>query len=280
MIATLNIIGCGNVGKVLGRLWTESGTFRIQDILNRSQESGAAAADFVGAGRPVVDWAELRPADAILIGTPDDQIETACAGVARSGILRPGTTVFHCSGALPSGVLDKAKACGASIASVHPIRSFAGPEGIAASFPGTWCGIEGDQGAVEHLSLAFSAIGARLVRINPEYKSVYHSAAVFSSNYLVTLLDVAVEAYAKAGVPRDDALKLMEPLVRGTVDNIFRLGTTDALTGPIARGDVATVLSQYRAVTAWDRRVGALYKRLGKFTAAIAARKRKGSKPD
>lgn len=280
MAPTLNIIGCGNVGKVLGHLWKEIGTFRIQDVLNRSHESAAAAVAFVGAGRPVSDWTELRPADVFLIGTPDDQIETACAGAVRSGILRPDTTVFHCSGALPSSVLDKAKTCGVSIASVHPIRSFAGPEGVAASFAGTWCGIEGDLFAVEQLSQAFSAIGARLVRINPEYKSVYHSAAVFSSNYLVALLDVAVKAYVKAGVPRDEALKLMEPLVRGTVDNVFRLGTTDALTGPIARGDVATVLRQYRAVTAWDRRVGALYKRLGKFAAAIATRKRKVSKLD
>lgn len=278
MVPTLNIIGCGNVGKVLGRLWAESGTFRLQDVLNRSQESAAAAVDFVGAGLPIANWAALRPADIVLIGTPDDQIENACNRLAHSGMLQPRATVFHCSGALPSHVLDTAKACGAATASVHPIRSFASPEDVAGSFPGTWCGIEGELAAVEQLSQAFSAIGARLVRINPEYKSVYHSAAVFSSNYLVTLLDVAVEAYVKAGVPRDTALKLMEPLVRGTVDNIFRLGTTDALTGPIARGDVATVLRQYRAVTAWDRHVGALYKRLGKFTAAIAARKRLGSK--
>jgi predicted short-subunit dehydrogenase-like oxidoreductase (DUF2520 family) len=274
---TLNIIGCGNVGKVLARLWSETGTFQVQDILNRSQESAASAVEFIGGGRPAADWADLRPADVFLIGTPDDQVEPACANLARSGIKLAGTTVFHCSGALPSGTLSAAKASGASIASVHPIRSFAGPTQVAASFAGTWCGIEGDTDAVERLLLAFSAIGARLVRIDPEYKSVYHAAAVFSSNYLVTLLDVAVEAYAKAGVPRGDALKLMEPLVRGTVDNIFRLGTSEALTGPIARGDVATVLRQYRAVNAWDRRIGALYKRLGKFTAAIAARKRKGS---
>ncbi|WP_420475090.1 Rossmann-like and DUF2520 domain-containing protein [Noviherbaspirillum sp. ST9] len=280
MVATLNIIGCGNVGKVLGRLWAQSGVFLIQDVLNRSLGSATAAVDFIGMGRPVGDWAELRPADALLIGTPDDRIEAACDSLIRSGTLRPAATVFHCSGALPSHILAKTRSYGASVASVHPIRSFAGPESVAASFPGTWCGIEGDLPAVESLSAAFSAIGAQLVRINPEYKSVYHAAAVFSSNYLVALLDVAVEAYAKAGVPREEALKLMEPLVRGTVDNVFRLGTTDALTGPIARGDVATVLRQYRAVSSWDKRAGALYKRLGKFAAGIAARRRKHSKSD
>ena len=275
MVPTLTIIGCGNVGKVLGRLWTDSGAFLVQDVLNRSRQSADAAVRFMGAGTAVEDVSEVRPADIIMIGTPDDQIEAACGVLARTGALRPGATVFHCSGALPSGVLEPARKCGAQLASVHPIRSFADAEAVAASFGGTYCGIEGDAAAVSRLAKAFASIGAHVVPIDPEYKSVYHSAAVFSSNYLVTLLDVAVEAYAKAGIPRDDALKLMEPLVRGTVDNVFRLGTTDALTGPIARGDAATVLRQYRAVSAWDHRVGALYKRLGKFTAAIAARKRK-----
>ena len=263
------------MGKVLGRLWMERAVFRIQDILNRSTASASRAVNFMGGGHPVGDWRDLRPSDMYMIGTPDDQVEVACTSLARLGILRPDNTVFHCSGALPSAALDQARTYGAFVASVHPIRSFAGAETVAASFAGTYCGIEGDNKAVERLTHAFSSIGARLVPVDMEYKSLYHSAAVFSSNYLVTLLDVAVEAYARAGVPRDEALKLIEPLVRGTVDNVFRLGTTEALTGPIARGDVATVLRQYRAVSAWDKRIGALYKRLGKFTIAIAARKRK-----
>lgn len=274
MVPTLNIIGCGNVGKVLARLWAEKGTYKIQDVLNRSPESASRAVDYIGAGR-AADWNDLRPADVFMIGTPDDQIGIACDALARLGILRSNTVVFHCSGALPSTVLWQAKASGALVASVHPIRSFAGTDAAAASFPGTYCGIEGDATAIERLSQTFASIGARLVTVDPEFKSVYHSAAVFSSNYLVTLLDVAVEAYAKSGVPREEALKLMEPLVKGTVDNVFRLGTTEALTGPIARGDVATVLRQYKAVSAWDKRIGALYKRLGKLAAAIAARKRK-----
>ncbi|RZI42278.1 DUF2520 domain-containing protein [Herbaspirillum sp. HC18] len=278
MRPTLNIIGCGKVGKVLGRLWTVSGTLEVQDIVNRTVGSAKAAAAFIGTGKPLGALTLVRPADIWLIGTPDDQIAQACETVAAAGLLAPGCIVFHCSGALPSSALAAAAHAGAMIASVHPIRSFAGAEHVANSFAGTYCGIEGNADAVERLGKAFSAIGAQLVPIDAKFKSVYHSAAVFASNYLVTVLDVAVEAYARSGVPRDVALKLMEPLVRGTVDNIFRLGTTDALTGPIARGDTATVVKQYRAVSAWDKRIGSLYKRLGKLTAAIAARKN-GRKP-
>jgi predicted short-subunit dehydrogenase-like oxidoreductase (DUF2520 family) len=114
-----------------------------------------------------------------------------------------------------------------------------------------------------------------MVPINADDKTIYHSAAVFACNYLVTLLDVAQQAYAKSGIPPDVALKLMEPLVRETVDNIFRLGPADALTGPIARGDLATVVKQYREVRTWNARYGRLYKQLGKLTAALALRRRK-----
>lgn len=276
MQKTLNIIGCGNVGKVLGRLWTLNGVFQAQGILNRTLESAASAAAFIGAGRPVADLSGLRPADVTLIGTPDDQITACCERLADAGILRAGNIVFHCSGALPSSVLAPALRNGAVVASIHPIRSFAGPEQVAHCFAGTFCGTEGDSSALDTLLPAFSAIGARTVTIDAAFKSVYHAAAVFSSNYLVTLLDTAAAAYEKAGIPREVALQLMEPLVRGTVENVFRLGPTEALTGPIARGDLATVVRQYKAVHAWDRQRGMLYKQMGKLTAAIAARKKAG----
>lgn len=274
MRKTLNIIGCGNVGKTLGRLWAANGIFDVQDVLNRSLQSGTAAVAFMQAGKAVAAYDELRVADATMIAVPDDQIAGCVEALARVGIVSRDNVVFHCSGALPSAVLRAAASQGARVASVHPIRSFADPALAANAFAGTFCGIEGDDEAVHFLASSFTAIGARLVPVDAAFKSVYHAAAVFASNYLVTLLDVALQAYAKAGIPEDIGLKLMEPLVRGTVDNVFRLGTTDALTGPIARGDIATAVRQYQAVTAWDERHGALYKQLAKLTADVARRRK------
>lgn len=272
---TLNIIGAGQVGKALGRLWNTHDVYAIQDVLNTTLRSSNEAVAFIGAGRAVEDIRSLRRADITLIATPDEQIAGSCSAMADAGLAAPGTVVFHCSGALPASVLQAASLRGASIASIHPIRSFADPEQAALAFPGTFCGMEGDAEALDILQAGFAAIGARLVPIDAEFKSVYHAAAVFASNYLVTLLDVALQAYMKAGVPYDTALEMMQPLVRGTVDNVFKLGPTEALTGPIARGDIATAVRQYRAVNSWDERHGALYKQLGKLTADIAARRRR-----
>ena len=165
-------------------------------------------------------------------------------------------------------------AAGAHVASVHPVRSFADPQAVAADFAGTFCGIEGDQEALALLEPAFAAIGARLVRIDPAAKTVYHAAAVFASNYLVTVVDAALRAYEAAGVPASVARELAQPLATEALANVFRLGPEAALSGPVARGDFATVARQQEAVTRWDAATGRLYEALVPPTAELARRKR------
>jgi len=273
MRKTLNIVGCGNVGQALGRLWARNGALVVQDVLNRSLDSATRAVSFIGAGRAVDNYTELRPADIYMIGTNDDQIVPCVEALTRAGKITPGTILFHCSGARPSSELKPVIGADKFVASIHPIRSFASPAHVADTFAGTYCGAEGDAEAIDVLSKGFSAIGAQIVPLNAAFKIIYHSAAVFACNYLVTLLDVAQQAYVKAGVPEEVALRLMEPLVKETVENVFRLGPSDALTGPIARGDVETVVKQYRAVGHWNQRFGALYKTLGKLTKNLAAKR-------
>lgn len=273
MTKSISMIGCGKVGKTLGRLWTLNGTLQIQDILSRSVDSASLARDFIGAGRAIATQAELGNAAIYLIATSDDQIEACCERLAQTGKLTANSIVFHCSGALPSSVLQAAKQKGAAVASIHPIRSFAAPEQVVQNFVGTFCGAEGDQRALEVLQPAFSAIGAQLVPIKADAKILYHAAAVFSSNYLVTLLDVAQQAYVQAGIAPEIALKLMTPLVRETADNVFRLGPESALTGPIARGDMATAEKQLHAVAEWNPAYAALYEQFMKLTVDLTARR-------
>jgi predicted short-subunit dehydrogenase-like oxidoreductase (DUF2520 family) len=114
------------------------------------------------------------------------------------------------------------------------------------------------------------------VQIDREQKTLYHAGAVFASNYLVTLLDTAVQTYTEAGMSRDDALKIMATLVRETAENVLQTGPEKALTGPVARGDVATVIRQYQAVKKWRPGYGDLYRQLGKLTRDLARRQREG----
>jgi predicted short-subunit dehydrogenase-like oxidoreductase (DUF2520 family) len=272
MALTLNLIGAGHVGRVLGRLFAAHGVFALQDVMTRSQASADGAIDFIGAGHACVDVASMRPAQVWLLAVSDDQIARACAALAAAHDLQ-GAVVLHCSGARASNELEAAHVRGALVASVHPIRSFADPEAVARDFGGTWCGVEGDADALALLAPSFEAIGACTVAIDAGAKTVYHAAAVFASNYLVTLLDAALRAYQAAGVPESVARELVRPLVSETMANVLRLGAPAALSGPVARGDHATVARQEAALSAWDAPTGELYAALVPLTADVARRK-------
>ncbi len=272
MAPTLNLIGAGHVGRVLGRLLAQQGGCSVQQVLTRSAASAQQAVDFIGAGSVATAYDQLQPATVHLLAVGDDQIVAASEALARAVPLH-GSVVFHCSGALASDQLRAAREAGALVASVHPIRSFADPAAVAAQFSGTFCGIEGDDGALALLTPALQAIGAQPVPINAAAKTVYHAAAVFASNYLVTVLDAALRAYQAAGIPEPVARQLAQPLASESMANVFRLGAAPALSGPIARGDFATVARQQQAVSQWDADTGALYQSLVAPTTALAHRK-------
>jgi predicted short-subunit dehydrogenase-like oxidoreductase (DUF2520 family) len=271
-MTTLNIVGAGHVGRALGRLFFARGVFTIQDVRTRSSDSARDAVAFIGAGTPVDGDGTLRPADVWMLAVTDDAIAGVAAALAQSTPMA-GAVVFHCSGAKASAELDVLRRAGALVASVHPVRSFADPAAVAAAFDGTFCGVEGDAAALAVLLPAFEAIGARPVQIDPAAKTVYHAAAVFASNYLVTVMDAALRAYEAAGIPADVARELARPLATETLANVLRLGPEAALSGPIARGDAATVARQHAAVTAWDGPTGDLYDALATATWDLARRK-------
>lgn len=270
-MTTLTILGAGRLGKTLAHVLHAQAAVTIADILNRSQTSAQRAADFIGAGRTVEAFEQLGPATVFLLAVPDDQIALCSEQLAATGRAGPGSVVFHCSGALDSGILKAVTATGAAVASIHPIRSFADPQAVAASFAGTCCGVEGDAKAMAVLTPMLTQTGARLIPIRAESKTLYHAAAVFASNYLVSVLSVAQQAYVAAGIPADVALELLTPLARETAENVFRLGPASALTGPIARGDTATVARQLQAVQQWDQAYGNLYEQLAAATTRLAA---------
>jgi predicted short-subunit dehydrogenase-like oxidoreductase (DUF2520 family) len=268
----LNIIGSGRVGRACGRLWARAKVFEIQDVLTRSRASAAEGIKFIGAGNAVGNLTEMRSADVWMIATRDDAIVPSAVTLAESGKVTPDDIVFHVSGATPSGDLAPVKSGGALVASVHPIKTFTDAEAAVRTFSGTYCAAEGDAEALDVLRPAFEKIGARLFDINSGLKPVYHSGGVFACNYLVALIEGAITAHEKAGIPRAASLKALEPMVRETVDAIFKQGPERALTGPISRGDVATVRRQLAAVDGWHPAMGALYRGLGLIAVDLARR--------
>ncbi len=267
----LNIIGCGRVGRALARLWREHGVFDLGDVNDHTAEKSRAAVAFIGGGRACAEIAHMRAADVWLLAPPDDRIAACCDELSRSATLAAGNIVFHCSGALPSGILDAAVARGAVVASVHPLKTFADAAAAAKTFAGTSCAVEGEAAALSVLKPAFERIGANLFQIDASAKTLYHAASVLVCNDLTALLETGARCFEAAGLPRADAMRMVEPLVRETLDNVFRLGTTAALTGPVARGDVEVVKRQLAALSLADPRLDAVYRSLGVIAAGLAA---------
>jgi predicted short-subunit dehydrogenase-like oxidoreductase (DUF2520 family) len=272
-VKTLNVIGAGRVGRTLASLWSEKHTFEVHEVLDGKAEGARAAVAFIGDGAAVAAPENMRPADVWMITTPDRSIVQSAEKIAAARLVRAGDIVFHCSGSMSSGELGSASALGAAVASVHPLKSFADPREAVRTFPGTYCAIEGDRAALDVLVPAFERIGGRISEIDPRFKTIYHAASVIVCNYLTALLETGLRCYEKAGVRRDDATDMMEPLVRETLGNVLELGSADALTGPIARGDDAVVARHLQALEAWDGRIAAIYRDLG-VVALELARKR------
>lgn len=276
---TLNIIGTGKVGRTLGALWQSAGVFELGAVLSRTPDSARAAVTFIGRGTAANDMRALTPANVWMLTLPDDRIADRARALAASGVLREGDIVFHCSGALSSSELAAVRTCGAHIGSIHPVKSFAEPAVAVASFAGTWCAAEGDEGALTVLQPAFERIGAHVTRIAAASKLLYHAANVIASNYLVALAEAALRVYAHAGIGRENAAAIMAPLVRETAENVLEFGPAQALTGPIARGDAALVARQLDALEQADSGLAALYRQLGSVALELARAQHKADVP-
>ena len=157
--------------------------------------------------------------------------------------------------------------------SIHPMQSLASSEQAVKNFPGSYFSIEGDAEAVPEGKEIVEALGGLLVMIPGEQKALYHAGAAVASNYLVAVLDFAVMIYEALGMKRDEAVKAIMPLVRGTVNNVERVGVPDALTGPIARGDVETVEGHLEVLKKELPEMLSLYTALGRHTVKVGLAK-------
>jgi len=260
---TLTIIGCGLVGKTLGKLFVSRELVRILQVLNRSQDSTKTAIEFLEQGAAAARFSDLEPADLVLVSTSDGAIAQCTNRLRGSRAIHEGTIVFHCSGAQPCSILSVLRKNGAKIASVHPVKSFADPFSSVASFPGTHCGLEGDDEAVQFLTRIFEDCGGRTFPIKPDFKLLYHAGTVIVCNYLTALLEAGLQCYEQAGIVRPTAMALMRPIIEGTIANNFKLGPVRALTGPIARGEEELVRMQDKAIADWSPLISRVYRTMG-----------------
>lgn len=270
---TLNIIGCGKLGKTLGYLLIQTKKYRINNILTRSINSAQECTNFLNQGTAITQYQELSAADVTLIAVKDDQLLGVIKALSTNHAMQQSMLAFHCSGAFSSEILLPLKSTTLSIASLHPIKSFSQTEKNDMSLEGRYCALEGDYSACKILQDDFENLGAKIIPIATANKFFYHIATIFSSNYFVALLEIALQLLEQSNIPREQGLSLLEPLMMGTYLQIKEHGTTKALTGPISRGDSELVAKQYQTLQSLNNDFADAYKSLGKVALDLTIKK-------
>jgi len=267
----IGFIGAGITGTALSIRLAQEG-YRVTAISSCSLASATKLASMMQecqickTAQKVADTADL-----IFVTTPDDAIP----GVVGDVWWHKGQSIVHCSGAHSVGILELAKKYGANTGCFHPLQTFASARQAMDNLPGSLFAIEAEEPLLSALKDMAVALKGSWIILKPGDKVLYHAAAVFSSNYLVTLLDVATGLWEKFGVSEKESIRALMPLIRGTLGNIENVGLPNCLTGPIARGDLGTIKSHLRELEKKAPHFISIYRELGKQTVPIAWRKGK-----
>jgi predicted short-subunit dehydrogenase-like oxidoreductase (DUF2520 family) len=277
ILLKMGFIGAGKVGKAFGSYIKENDGV-LTGYFSRSQKSAQDAANLTDS-RYYSDIVQLVKASAcIFITTPDSvisevahQISAEAEGNEAVAKILKGKIFVHMSGAHSSAQLKSLKEYGSEICSLHPIQSIADVRTAVEQLKTTVFSLEGTPLAVKAMSSQLESMHNTYFVIEEEQKTLYHMAACTVSNYLVTLVDYGLAMYEAIGIDRGIAYKALYPLIRGTVENLKHMDTKEALTGPISRGDIATVKAHLEAVD--DQDIEKFYRFLGYATVQMAKEK-------
>lgn len=212
----------------------------------------------------------IAQAGVVILAVRDDAIRPLAEGLARAGAIRAEQVVLHLSGAQGQEVLGPLVGSRAALGSLHPLQTISDPERAGDRLKGAWAAVEGMPRAVEVAEQLAHSLGLRPFQIPSNAKAMYHASAVFASNYFVVVEAVAQRLLRHAGLSDADAWQALRPLVEGTLENLTRQQPPAALTGPVARGDQATIRRHLDALTQDD---AALYRALGRAALELAQKR-------
>jgi len=261
------LVGAGRAGGALALSLAAAG-HTVVAISSRDPRAAQTLAARVGA-RPVPSaLSAMRSAGITFLTVPDGAITPVAASVAASGASLRGRGVAHCSGSLGVEALAALRITGAAVGCLHPLQALTGAAS-ASLVRGTLMAIDGDPALRGTLERIGRSLGGHPVALRSGSRALYHAAAVLAGNAPVALLAAAAELLASAGIEPGTAEEGLISLMHGALASAGRVGPRAALTGPVARGDTATVAANLAALE--DRpEVEELYRALARATLRLA----------
>lgn len=270
----VSIIGIGRLGTALTRSLIANDV-TVTSIFNRTEEKAYKLA--ISSG---IESSNTFPSSLLDLGklvfltVSDDSIGKLAAQLSQlKGDFRNRIFV-HCSGNEPAALLEPLSKKGAEIASFHPLQTFTS-DARSDDFRNIYFSIQGDRETFPILKEIAHQLGAQTLEVTAEQKAHLHIAAVTACNYLTTLLNSSVKIGSSSGLSDEQVKKALLPLVRKTLDNAENQSFEEALTGPIKRGDFATI-QNHLSLLEDHQELRNLYCLLGLQTLSLVERSESG----
>ncbi|MEO8878921.1 MAG: DUF2520 domain-containing protein [Gemmatimonadaceae bacterium] len=253
------IVGAGRAGRALAHAMRVAGV----DVVGlHGRREGA---DITWGTWP----ASLETASVVLVTVRDAELE----GVLRELVgasLGSDVVMMHASGSVEPAALDLLREHGHPCGTFHPLLPLTDPTRATEQLRRAWIGIDGDEGARAASRELAAAIGAQVLEIPAGEKARYHAAAVFVSNFPVVLMSVGMRLLELVGIQDTSARSALGILLMAAAQNAAALPPAQALTGPVARGDVETVRAHLAALGETPE-ILELYRALSREALPIAA---------
>ena len=216
---------------------------------------------------PTLAWEAPLPAcDLVILAVGDSAIQSVAERLAPWAGAVPAAV--HLSGFVSVSALAALAERDVATGSFHPLQTLPDPVQGARALAGSWAAVTAGPDLAPRLTVLGESLGMRVFSLVDEAKPLYHAAAASAANYVAEALALSADLARAAGVP----FEAMEPLTRSVVDNVFRLGPDASLTGPIARGDTATVRGQLEAVERESDTLAVQFRSMAEATAARVGR--------
>lgn len=238
----IGIIGAGRLGSSLARALCEAGC-SVDAIADKIESRAKTCAAICGLSTVGCTSNDLPPDLTLLIlAVPDDDIPDVVSELKESLTVSPQTIIVHTSGALESDVLAPLKEKTNMLASMHPVQTFSSSSDDWQRLFGIYYGIEGHYRAIPRLRRVIARLKGKVFLVPKKKKALYHLGCVFSSNILIAVQEATIQIMEQTGITDKEAVELLKPLVLATFENVQKNGTVKALTGPISRGDLGTIV--------------------------------------
>ena len=272
MLSTdLNIgfIGIGKMGKALA-LALASHDYRVTACYTRSHTSTAEfnyllpRCVITNTPQEVFDQTNL-----VFITIPDDFIQS----YVQDLVVNENQAIVHCSGSLPRSILSNANHQGRFTGMFHPYQTLAGidsSEAAAERLSGITFAIDAEGWLLDQLVDFGESLDSRTIHVPSSDLGIYHSSAVLTCGFLVTLLHCAISLWEEMGHNKDDAMKAILPLAKSTLSNVENSGVLPSMTGPIYRGDIVTIEKHISSLVARTPEIVDVYTSLFQASLPIA----------